>query len=94
MDHWERLCLRSWIVEEGEERLYQEGLLGQMLLPEELLAKRFDGSLPPGTFLFSGTPSVIGGVRSASSFRMELQDPVQNRSLRHRYQIETLPVTG
>ena len=46
MDHWERLWLRSWIVEEGEERLYQEGLLGQMLPPEELLSNRFDGSLP------------------------------------------------
>ena len=73
MDHCERLCLRSWIVEEGEERLFQEGLLGQMQSPEELLDKRFGGSLPPGTVLFSGIPSVIGGVRSASSFRMELK---------------------
>ena len=31
--HWDRLRLRAWIEEEGEEVLYQEGLLGEMLAP-------------------------------------------------------------
>ena len=34
--HWDRLRLRAWIEEGGEEVLYQEGLLGEMLAPGEL----------------------------------------------------------
>ena len=38
-----------------------------------------------------GGVAVIGGIRPASVFRMELRDPVLNRRIGHRYTIDVLP---
>ncbi len=91
---WDRLRLRAWIEDEGSESLYQEGLLGEMIAPQDLFDIRFGGELPEGTVLFGGTMSVIGGVRPANAFRMELHDPLHDRSLEHAYRIEILEVPG
>ncbi len=92
--HWDSLRLRAWAGFDDGEALYQEGLLAEMLRPEELFEACFGAgeSLPPGTLMFSGTIPAIGGIRPARSFRMELQDPVLQRSLSHAYEIEVLPV--
>jgi hypothetical protein len=42
--------------------------------------------------MFCGTLAAIGGIRPASRFEVELIDPVLNRTLRHAYDIDTLPV--
>ena len=68
--HWDRLRLRAWIEEEGEEVLYQEGLLGEMLAPGELFEKRFDGELPEFRFC-SAAPcrsSAESGLRRNSGW--------------------------
>ena len=86
-DHWERLVLRSWA--DGE--LYQEGPVTAMRAPEDLLSRY---PLKPGWVMFCGTLAAKGGIRPASVFRMELEDPVRKRKLAHEYRIDVLPVEG
>ena len=86
--HWEKLVLRSW--QDGE--LYQEGPVTAMRSPEDLMARY--GKLPAGHAMFCGTLAAKGGIRPAKVFRMELEDPVRERSLKHEYRIEVLPVEG
>ena len=86
--HWEKLVLRSW----ADGQLYQEGPVTAMRSPEDLL-ERF-GGLKSGWAMFCGTLAAKGGIRPAQTVRMELEDPVLGRSLRHEYRIKVLPVEG
>jgi hypothetical protein len=86
--HWEKLVLRSW----ADGQLYQEGPVTAMRSPEDLL-ERF-GGLKSGWAMFCGTLAAKGGIRPAQTFRMELEDPVLGRTLRHEYRIKVLPVEG
>ena len=92
-DHWDRLILRAHILEGSRRTLYQEGPLADIRRPEDLISTYTGGSgrLPPGTLMFGGTFSAIGGVRPAPEFHMELEDPVRRRTIAHRYRIHTLP---
>ncbi len=90
--HWDRLVLRSWIFEQRNRTLYQEGTVSAMRSPEDLMA-RF-GGLPPGHAMFCGTFAAIGGIRGSQKFEMELEDPVLRRQLRHVYSIRCLEVEG
>lgn len=99
--HWDELILRSYILEDGERRLYQEGTLAAMRRPEELMAAyrqelgaSDDAPLPLGTALFTGTLPAIAGIRPAERLEMELEDPVHERSLRHEVAISTLPAVS
>jgi hypothetical protein len=85
--HWEKLVLRSW----ADGQLYQEGPVTAMRSPEDLLQRN---PLKPGWAMFCGTLAAKGGIRPAQTFRMELEDPVLGRSLRHEYRIRVLPVEG
>jgi hypothetical protein len=95
IDHWDRMVLRphAWI--EGKRELYQEGTLDAMLPVAELIARGFaDGKLPDGCAMFGGTFAAKGGIRPASRFEFELEDPVLKRSIRHAYDVIELPVRG
>lgn len=92
--HWDQLVLRSWIVEEGQRVAYQEGNVTAMRSPQELMSRFNPGGLEEGTMMFCGTLAAKGGIRPAARFEMELADPVLGRSLRHGYDIVTLPVAG
>ena len=85
--HWEKLVLRSWT--DGE--LYQEGPVTAMRTPEDLMGKY---PLKSGCAMFCGTLAAKGGIRPGSVFRMELDDPVLKRKLRHEYRVKVLPVEG
>jgi len=85
--HWEKLVLRSW--SDGE--LYQEGPVTAMRSPEDLLQRH---ALKPGWAMFCGTLAAKGGIRPGKVFRMELEDPVLKRKLKHEYRIKVLPVEG
>lgn len=92
-DHWDRLELRSYIIEDGARRLYQEGTVAAMREPGDLIRQYAGGErLPAGTAMFGGTFAAIGGVRAAPEFHMELSDPVRGRKIEHRYRIHSLPV--
>ncbi|MBC9904232.1 MULTISPECIES: DUF2848 domain-containing protein [Achromobacter] len=95
-DYWDELVIRSYIVENGVEVLYQEGPLASLRTPQDLIAGYTGGAtvLPAGAGMTCGTVGAIGGIRAAADFTMELHDPRRQRSLRHRYHVETLPVVA
>jgi hypothetical protein len=92
-DHWDQLVLRSWITRNNQQLLYQEGVVTRMLAPEDLIARYTGGSatLPAGTAMFCGTMPLLAPIGPAAEFRMELEDPVLGRTLRHRYSTRELP---
>lgn len=94
--HWDRLMLRSFVMENGERRPYQEGPVTAMLDPMELLEGWTEGAktLPNGVAMFCGTLAAIGGIRPAVHFEFELHDPVLGRTLAHAYDIDVLPIAG
>ncbi len=95
VDHWDELVLRAWIEENGERVLYQEGTLDSLQNPLDLIAGYTGGKgLADGTGMTCGTMGAIGGIRPSAVFEMELFDPRRQRSLRHRYVTESLPVVA
>ncbi|GAB4060649.1 DUF2848 domain-containing protein [Uliginosibacterium sediminicola] len=93
--HWDELMVRSWIEENGQRVLYQEGPLSTLRTPRELisgyLAATGLAQLPDGTGMSCGTVAAIGGIRPANVFEMELYDPRLQRSLKHSYTLQILP---
>ena len=93
--HWDRMILRSFAVTAGKRELYQEGTLEAMLSVEELIKRGFEGGrLPDGCVMFGGTFAAKGGIRPADRFEYELEDPVLKRSIRHAYDVITMPIRG
>jgi hypothetical protein len=94
-DHWDAITLRSFATIDGERVLYQEGKLDGMLPVADLIARGFgtDG-LPDGCAMFGGTFAAKGGIRPADRFEYELEDPVLKRTIRHAYDVITLPMRG
>ena len=93
--HWDRMILRAHAVIAGERVLYQEGTLDAMLPVKDLIARGFgDTGLPDGCAMFGGTFAAKGGIRPASRFEFELEDPVLKRIIRHGYDVIALPVLG
>ena len=94
-DHWDKMILRSYVVTGGRRELYQEGTLDAMLPVDELIERAFEGGkLPDGCAMFGGTFAAKGGIRPADRFEYELEDPVRKRTIRHAYDVITLPVRG
>jgi hypothetical protein len=91
--HWDDLVLGAFAVIDGQRVLYQEGSLAALRPVRDLLARRPGGTdLAPGTLMYCGTLGAIGGIRPASRFEIEIDDPVLGRRLRHGYDIDVLPV--
>ncbi len=95
-DHWDRLELRSTIMEHGKQLDYQRGTLSAMLAPADLYTalSQIGDAFTPGTAMLCGTLPAIGGVRPSPFFEMTLTDPVLGRSLSHSYEVISLPVRG
>ncbi|WP_159010932.1 DUF2848 domain-containing protein [Bradyrhizobium sp. S69] len=89
--HWDRLQLRSFATIDGKRVAYQDGTLSGMRPPADLIA-RYGSSLKTDSVMYCGTLAAIGGIRPASRFELELEDPVLGRMLRHAYDIDALPV--
>jgi uncharacterized protein DUF2848 len=90
---WDTLALRAFATIAGRRVPYQDGTLAQLRTPWELMDKWSNGAgLKPGTIMFGGTLSAIGGIRPAERFEMEIADPASGRKLSHGYDIEALPV--
>ncbi len=93
--HWDQIVLRSFATIGGARMLYQEGKLDGMLPVADLVARGFSGSaLPDGCAMFGGTLAAKGGIRPASRFDFEIEDPVLKRTIRHGYDVIELPVLG
>ena len=91
--HWDEMMLRSYALAGGERTLYQEGRVSAMRHPRELIDLYGDG-FASGTAMFCGTFGVIGGIRWADTFAIELEDPVLGRRIAHSYDLRALPVEG
>jgi hypothetical protein len=93
--HWDRMILRAFAWIGGARVLYQEGTLNAMLPVAELVRGCFGGAgLPDGCAMFGGTFAAKGGIRPASRFEFELEDPVLKRKIGHGYDVIELPVLG
>jgi hypothetical protein len=93
--HWDQLVLRSWATIDGERQLYQEGALTGMLPPRELIGRGFGAEgVPDGCVLFGGTFAALGGIRPASRFDYEIEDPVLGRRIASGYDVIPLPILG
>ncbi|WP_445487138.1 DUF2848 domain-containing protein [Rhodopseudomonas sp. RCAM05734] len=93
--HWDQIILRSFATIDGVRVLYQEGTLSGMLPVAELIRRGFNrDTLPEGTAMFGGTFAAKGGIRPATRFDYEMEDPVLKRKVASGYDIVTLPVVG
>jgi hypothetical protein len=93
--HWDQMILRSYAWIDGARVLYQEGKLDSMLSVADLIQGGFGSKgLPDGCAMFGGTFAAKGGIRPASRFEYELEDPVLKRNIRHAYDVIALPVLG
>jgi hypothetical protein len=93
--HWDQMILRAWAWIGGARVLYQEGTLDRMLGVKELVQRGFGpAGLPDGCAMFGGTFAAIGGIRPASRFEFELEDPVLKRRIGHAYDVVELPILG
>ena len=92
--HWDDIVLRSFAHENGRQVLYQEGALSALRKPDDLLARYSAQTygLRSGEAMFCGTLSVIGEIRPASAFTIEMEDSVLGRCIRHTYTVEALPL--
>ncbi|HEY9281810.1 MAG TPA: DUF2848 domain-containing protein [Eoetvoesiella sp.] len=92
-DHWDQLILRSFIHENGQRSLYQEGSVAELLSSQQLISDYArEGRLAPNTAMFGGTLAAIGGIRPSTRFEAQLEDPVLKRSIQFGYDIDPLPV--
>lgn len=93
--HWGKLVMRSYILENGERVLYQEGSVEAMLDPAVLI-EGYAGKtqLDEDSVMFCGTFAAKGGIRPADVFEFEIEDPVLGRKINHRYELDKLPVMG
>lgn len=93
-DHWDDIIMRAWIKKDDKRQLYQEGKLGEMLRPEELIEKvrlRVSGDLT-GAVVYGGTFPIIGGELSFSQyFEVELIDEHLKRQIQHAYNAIPIP---
>jgi hypothetical protein len=93
--HWDELILRSFVFEDGQNALYQEGPVTAMLHPQTLISRYTGGGgLSESTLMFCGTLPANGGVRPTGYFAFEIEDPVLGRKITHEYRVVTLPVLG
>jgi hypothetical protein len=93
--HWDRLLLRSHVVENGECKLYQEGSVTAMLAPLDLIGRCAGGArLPENAIMYCGTLAARGGVRPTPRFEYEIEDPVLGRRIAHAYSVRILPIMG
>lgn len=92
-DHWDDLLMSAHTVEHGKKILYQEGRLGLLLNPAELMA--FVKSQIPGPLenlvIFSGTMGMLTGeFVFGEKFSAKLIDEKLNRRLEISYDVKPL----
>ncbi len=91
-DHWDELIMLSRVVSDGQEIPYQEGRLGLLMSPRELMAfvKSEIGPLD-NTVIFSGTLGMLTGeFICGERFLGELIDERLNRRLTLGYDVRKL----
>ena len=90
---WDDLLMSASVVKNAETILYQEGRLGLLLNPAELMAfvkSKVDGPLE-NLIIFSGTMGMLTGeFVFGESFSAQLMDEKTNRRLEISYEVKPL----
>jgi hypothetical protein len=95
LNHWDQLILRSWIEEDGQRVLYQEGPVASMIEPWKLLSTHeADGAIGDDLMMFCGTLSIHGKIRWSDKFFVDLEDPKRGKKMSFSYALTALPVIG
>jgi len=89
-DAWDELTLRSWIEEDGERVLYQEGVASTLIAPDDLLGRMPFARRPERFALLTGTVAVRRAIRGAARFWAELTHPGSGRAIELDYRIRPL----
>lgn len=96
----DELELSSRIMENGRWVDYQRGTFSS-IRPLEALRDGFyaGAAAQEGSFICCGTLGAIpnaegAGIRSSSQMEIEIRDPRRQRSIMHRYRIQSLPVVA
>lgn len=92
-DHFDKLRLACYVMDNNDWRMYQNDTLDALLSPKEIIEKGLPvfGALEEGTVLFSGTIPTIGEMTFGKAWRIEMIDPVLQRKICHEYQVVRLP---
>ena len=90
-DRLDSIELRSWIREDGDWVLYQDGTLAKMLPLDQLIA---GAGLGEGAAMLCGTLPAIGGVRPSPGVRAVMRDPANGREIHLEYEARELPVVS
>lgn len=92
-EQWDDLLMSASVVKNSETILYQEGRLGLLLNPAELMAfvkSKIDGPLE-NLIIFSGTMGMLTGeFVFGESFSAKLMDEKTNRHLEISYTVKPL----
>ena len=92
-NHWDDLLMNANVVKDGKDSLYQEGRLGLLLNPAELMSfvkSKISGPLE-NLIIFSGTMGMLTGEFIFSQkFSAKLIDEKLNRRLEIFYDIKPL----
>lgn len=91
--HWDSIIMRSWVEDNGQRQLYQEGTTVEIMKPEKIIEevkRRVTGDLN-GMVIFSGTlPTLSGNLSFSSRFEVELIDEHLKRAIKHTYTVESI----
>lgn len=92
-DRLDSILLQSWIEENGEWVLYQEGTLAAIRPFADLIeGAGLDRLAAEGPVaMLCGTFGAKGGVRPAARFRMAMTDPETDRRIECEYRMTALP---
>jgi hypothetical protein len=93
---WDSLTLRSWVARDGVRALYQEGSVGLIMGPKDLLAFAARGNQAPGLIVYSGTMPAVepAPMTGACLFEGELARPDGSVLATVSYQYEAGPRAG
>ncbi|MGD2185241.1 MAG: DUF2848 family protein [Desulfobacterales bacterium] len=91
--HWDDLFMSANVLKDGKDIRYQEGRLGLLLNPEELMSfvrSKIDGPLK-NLIIFSGTMGMLTGeFIFGESFSAKLVDEKINRRIEISYDVKPL----
>ncbi|SMX22850.1 DUF2848 domain-containing protein [Boseongicola aestuarii] len=82
------IIIKSWIRENGDWVLYQDGTIGQIKPLRDLIAA---ADLQNGSAMLCGTFAALGGVRAAEDFRATMTDPETGAEITLEYTARALP---
>lgn len=87
-DHWDEIKLVSTQIVDGEEVVYQDGSLADILTPDKILDELYErvGNIK-NSIIYSGTVPLVDGFKFGQTFKGEMIDTKLNRKLSLKYNI-------